>query len=39
MNYTDNNFENLNIDQITEKVFSQPVKPLRSIQLFLMMLR
>ena len=34
MNYTDNNFENLNIDQITEKVFSQPVKPPRSIQLF-----
>lgn len=34
MNYTDNNFENLNIDQITEKVFSQPAKPPRSIQLF-----
>ena len=34
MNYTDNNYEDLNIDQITEKVFSQPVKPPRSIQLF-----
>ena len=34
MNYTDNNYEDLNIDQITEKVFSQPVKPSRSIQLF-----
>ena len=34
MNYTDNNYEDLSIDQITEKVFSQPVKPPRSIQLF-----
>lgn len=34
MNYSDNNSEELNIDQITEKVFSQPIKPPRSIQLF-----
>ena len=33
MNYTDNNTNDFNIDQITEKVFSEPVKPPRSIQL------
>ena len=33
MNYTDNDTSNFNIDQITEKVFSEPVKPPRSIQL------
>ena len=33
MNYTDNDTNDYNIDQITEKVFSEPVKPPRSIQL------